>query len=154
LRYRLRVNQLRRGGIVNSVILTLFTALCLVAAVGLFFGGFMLGLLGLPHVRPVAQVWIWDGLIGAFLFSWMIGLLTELQRTDALWGDRARRLPVSPIGAFLVNYVSSLFCLSLVLFVPAMTGLILGQTIARGPQMLLAFPLLAAFILAVTALTY
>src|SRR6185369_10076515 len=39
-------------------------------------------------------------------------------------------------------------------FVPGMVGLILGQVFAGSVRMLLALPLLAAFVLALTALTY
>ncbi len=39
-------------------------------------------------------------------------------------------------------------------FVPAMIALAIGLVVAKGPAMLLQFPLLAAFILMVTALTY
>jgi ABC-2 type transport system permease protein len=154
LRYRLRVNQLSRSGIVNQVILSLFAVAGIVAVMGAFFGGLLIGLFAFRHAQPVVRMWVWDGLIVAFLFSWMIGLLTELQRTDGLALDRFLHLPVSPFGAFLINYISSLFGLSMILFVPGMIGLILGQAVADGPQMLLALPLLAAFVLAVTALTY
>ena len=154
LRYRLRVNQLKRGGIANQVLLALLAAVAVFVAIGAFFGGFLIGLFAFRHAPLVVRMWVWDGLIIAFLFSWMIGLLTELQRTDALSLDKFLHLPVSLVGAFAINYVSSLASLSLLLFVPGMTGLILGQTFAEGPQMLLAFPLLAAFVLAITALTY
>jgi hypothetical protein len=154
LRYRLGVNQLNRSGITNQIILTLLSVAGVVAAVGAFFGGLLAGLLAFRQAPPVVRLWVWDGLIIFFLFAWLIGLLTELQRTDALALDRFLHLPVSPFGAFLINYVSSLFSFIMILFVSGMTGLILGQTIAEGPQMLLALPLLAAFILAVTGPTY
>jgi ABC-2 type transport system permease protein len=153
LRYRLRVNQLRRGGIANSILLGFITVFCFIAAIGLFVGGFFLGLFAFHTSPPVVRLIVWDGLIAAFLFGWMIGLMTELQRSDALSLDKFLHLPVSPVGAFLINYVSSLFSLSLIMFVPGMVGLILGEAFADGPQMLLALPLLAAFILAVTGLT-
>ncbi len=154
LRYRLRVNQLKRGGIVNSILLALIAVTLVLAAIGLFIGGFSVGLFAFRSASPVVRLLVWDGFIGAFVISWMIGLMTELQRTDALSLDKFLHLPVSPVGAFIINYVSSLFSLSLVLFVPGMTGLILGEAFSDGPRMLLALPLLAAFILAVTGLTY
>ena len=94
-------------------------------------------------------------MVVAFLFFWMIGLLTELQRAEGLALDKFLHLPVSPAGAFLINYLSSLFSLTLIVFVPAMIGLIAraGRS-PMGPAMLLALPLLAAFVLAVTAVTY
>ena len=83
-----------------------------------------------------------------------MGLLTDLQRSDPLTLDKFLHLPVSPSGVFLTNYVSSLFTITLVLFLAAAVGLLLGQLIAFGPLMLLAFPLLAGFVFAVTAVTY
>ena len=154
LRWRLRVNQLKKGGIVNAVLLTVLAVAAVGVAVGMFVGGFLGGALGMPMASPELQLLIWDGVVVGFLFTWMIGLLTELQRTDALTLDKFLHLPVSPAGVFLVNYLSSLVALSTVVFVPAMVGLLLGQVFAGGFALLLGFPLLAAFILAVTAVTY
>ncbi|MFL5342515.1 MAG: hypothetical protein ACJ8F7_20405 [Gemmataceae bacterium] len=154
LRYRLRVNQLKRGGVVNQVIVILVTIALTIGAIGSFFGGLAIGLFAFRHAPFPVRMWVWDGLLLAFLFSWMIGLLTDLQRSDGLSLEKFLHLPVSPVGAFVINYVSSLFTISMVLFVPGMSGVILGQTISDGPVMLLAFPLLAALLLAVTALTY
>src|SRR5689334_7782660 len=63
-------------------------------------------------------------------------------------------LPVSLSGVFLVNYVASLFTLSTTLVVPLMTGLAAGLVVSKGPMMLWLFPLMAAFLFTVTALTY
>ncbi|HVK07321.1 MAG TPA: hypothetical protein VM597_00955 [Gemmataceae bacterium] len=154
LRWRLRVNQFKRAGTLNLVLVAIATVCALASAVGLFFGGFALGLWGLPDAPPAVRLYVWDGLVLAFLFAWLIGLLAEIQRSDALSIDKVLHLPVSPAGAFVVNYLSSLLSLTLVVFVPAMTGLLLGQVFAHGPRMLLGFPLLASFVLVVTALTY
>ncbi len=154
LRFRLRANQLKRAGVLNSIIFTIIIALAAFGSVGLFVAGVLIGLFVLPQTPPVVGMLVWDGAIAAFLFSWMIGLLTELQRTDGLSLDKFLHLPVSPFGAFLVNYVSSLFSISLLLFVAGTTGLIAGQVFSEGPRMLLALPLLAAFVLAITAVTY
>src|SRR5262249_14398791 len=51
-------------------------------------------------------------------------------------------------------YLGSLLSLSIIVFVPAMIGLSLALVFTQGVQMLLVFPLLAAFLLVVTALTY
>src|SRR5262249_43190461 len=52
------------------------------------------------------------------------------------------------------NYFSSLASVSLLLFLPAMIGLSLGLFLSRGWPMLLLLPMLASFLLMVTALTY
>ncbi|HET6572467.1 MAG TPA: hypothetical protein VFG68_02605 [Fimbriiglobus sp.] len=154
LRWRLRVNQLRRGGIANTVVLILLATVVGVAAVVLLVGGFLVGLLALRNQPPDVVLYVWDGVVAGFLFTWAVGLLSDLHRSDALSLDRFLHLPVSPAGAFLVNYLSSWVRLGTILFVPAMTGLALGQTLSHGPAMLLTLPLLAAFLLAVTAVTY
>src|SRR5689334_10273022 len=129
-------------------------ALAGVAAVGLFVAGVLVGLFALPHASPMVRLLVWDGVVVAFLFCWMIGLLTEVQRAEGLALDKFLHLPVSVSGAFVINYLSSLFSITLMAFVPGMVGPALGQLFSEGPAMLLAFPLLAAFVFALTAITY
>lgn len=154
LRWRLRVNQLRRGGIANVIILGILTALVVVTAVVLFVTFFLVGLLALPKVPPAVLLYVWDGLVVALVFCWTIGLLTELQRSDSLSLDKFLHLPVSLTGAFLINYLSSFLSVNLVLFVPSMFALCLALVFTRGPIMLLTFPLLAAFLLMLTGVTH
>jgi hypothetical protein len=108
----------------------------------------------LRTAAPRVVMVIWDGAIVGFLFFWMIGLISELQRADALSLDRFLHLPVSPTGVFLINYVGSNVSLSLVLFLPAMLGLSAGLVLSHGAGMLPLFPLVAAFFLMITAVTY
>ncbi|MBP3960409.1 hypothetical protein J8F10_34720 [Gemmata sp. G18] len=154
LRWRLRINQFRKAGALNAALFIVFVVSTLIAAVGLLVTGFLVGLLALPHASPTVRLLVWDGVVLAFLFFWMIGLLTELQRAEGLALDKVMHLPVSPSGAFVINYISSLFSLTLIAFTPGMVGLILGQVCAGSVVTLLALPLLAAFVLAVTGLTY
>ena len=44
LRWRLRMNQFRKAGTVNTVLFIIFAVLCLIAAVSLFFVGLAVGL--------------------------------------------------------------------------------------------------------------
>jgi hypothetical protein len=154
LRWRLRINQIRRAGTVNAVILAVLAVLAGFLSLLLFVGLFLVGLLALGEVSPVVILYVWDGLVVGFLFTWLITLVADLQRSEALSLQKFLHLPVSPVGAFLINYVSSLFSLTLLIFAPAMFGLSLGLACSRGPASLLLLPLLAAFLLMVTALTY
>jgi len=154
LRWRLRYNQFRKAGTVNAVFFFIYAVLAIVASAGLFVTGLLVGLFAMPHAPPVVRLYVWDGIVLVFVFFWMIGLLIELQRAEGLALDKILHLPVSPSGAFLVNYLSSLSSLTLIAFVPGMIGLILGQSISISPSTLLALPLLAAFVLAITAVTY
>jgi hypothetical protein len=154
LRWRLFANQLRRGGMTNVVVTGIVAALAAVVAVGAAVGLFLVGLFALADAPPAAVLYTWDGLVGAFLLFWAVGLVVELQRAEALSLEKFLHLPVSLRSAFAVNYLASLVNLCLVFFLPAMLGLAAGLVLSRGPAMLLAFPLLAAFLLAVTAPTY
>lgn len=154
LRWRLRVNQFRKAGAVNAVFFAIFAVICLITAVTLAVVGLVVGMLAFRDAPAYAVMFTWDGIVVAVLFSWMIGLITDLQRSEALSLDRFLHLPVSLSGAFLINYLSSLFSITLIVFVPGIIGLILGTSFSRGPLMLLQLPLLAAGLFALTAITY
>jgi len=123
-------------------------------ALGLFVLFFLIGQYTLSRSSPEVILYVWDGMVLAFLTLWTTGLIAELQRYDVLSLDKFMHLPVSPVGAFGINYLSSLFCPTLLLFVPAMVGLSLGLVVARGAAMLTLAPLLASLLLMVTALTH
>ena len=73
LRWRLRINQLKRGGIANVVILSLLAIVAVFGAAAMFVGSILIGLFALADVSPEVILYVWDGLILAFLFSWAIG---------------------------------------------------------------------------------
>jgi hypothetical protein len=154
LRWRLVVNTAKRAGAVSAAITAIVAVFALMSSLALFTGGLFFGALGMPHLPPVGRLGVWTGLVLFFLFFWTIGLLTALQRSESLALDKVLHLPVSPAGGFLVNYLSSFLSVTLILFVPGMVGLALGEVYSAGPVMLLGFPLLAAFVFALTALTY
>jgi ABC-2 type transport system permease protein len=154
LRWRLLVNQSRRAGALNAVLMMIVVVAVLLMAIPLFFACYALGLYAIPEATPTHLLYVSDALIAAFLLFWGIGLLTELQRTESLALSKFLHLPVSPTGAFLINYVSSLLRLSLIVFAPVMLGFALALVSTKGLLLLLTLPLLAAFLLMVTALTY
>lgn len=154
LRWRVRLNQLQRGGTVNTVLTIGLYAIGLVASVTMFFLALLVGILTLPKASPEHILYMWDVVAVVFLFFWMIGLVTELQRSDALSFEKLLHLPISLSGAFVFNYISSLFSFSLIVFLPAMVGLSIALVIVKGPSMLIVFPLVAGFILMVTGITY
>jgi ABC-2 type transport system permease protein len=154
LRWRLLVNQWRRGGPLNAMLMMILAVGLLVMAVPLFATCFAIGLFAFPGAAPVHLLYAWDGMIVGFVFFWGIGLLTELQRTETLSLSKFLHLPVSVNGAFLINYASSLLRLSLIVFVPVMFGFGLALVVSRGVLLLSVLPLTAAFLLMVTALTY
>jgi hypothetical protein len=154
LRWRLRVNQLKKGGVLNTVVLAIAAAGIVMAAVGMAIGCFLVGLLVLGDAPPVARLFVWDGLVVAYLFCWAIVLLNDLQRSESLSLEKFLHLPVSPTGVFVVNYLSSLVGITTIIFAPAMIALGLGLTFSRGVTAILAVPLVVAFFFAITAVTY
>jgi ABC-2 type transport system permease protein len=153
LRWRIRRNQMKRAGALSAVLFIIVAVAGVFISLGLFAGSIALGVYALGDVSPLTLLFIWDGMTVAFLFVWMISLVSDLQRSEVLSLDKFMHLPVSLTGAFLINYLSGLINLPMVIFVPPMVGLTIGLAISRGPALLLTLPVLAAFLLMVTALT-
>ncbi len=154
LRWRLLWNQWRRAGAINVVLMAILITGALVTVIPLSIACFVLGLYAIPRAAPAHLLYAWDGLVVAFLFFWVVGLVTELQRTEPLSLAKFMHLPVSANGAFLINYVSSLFRLSLIVFGPLMLAFALALVVTKGILLLPVVPAFAAFLMMVTALTY
>jgi ABC-2 type transport system permease protein len=154
LRRRLFRNRMRRAGKFNAIVTQILMVLAGVASVAMSFVALGLGVWLLPKASPDHVLYLWTGVVVAFLFFWMLGVMTELQRSEVLSIEKLFHFPISPSGAFVINYLSSLVCLSLILFLPAMIGLAIASVYAMGPWMLISLPLLFGFILMVTAITY
>jgi hypothetical protein len=154
LRWRLARNQWTRGKGVGAVIAVLVAVgACVLGGVS-FVVALLGGIYGLSAAKAVVLWGVWCGVTAGFLFFWMIGLLQEIQRSETIDLQRLMHLPVALGQMFVINYIASLFALSLVIVLPAMLGLALGLTISRGPAMLLLAPLALGLIFMVTAWTY
>ena len=154
VRWRLSANQVKRSGKLGALIAAILAGLRILGGVLAFIIGLIVGIFALNHAEPRIIMAVWDGVAAGFILFWMIGLISELQRTELLSLDNFMHLPVSPSGAFLINYIGSSIGLSLILFLPAMMGLSMGLTVSRGPAMLSLFPLVVSFFLMITAVTY
>ena len=154
LRWRILVNRVRRTGKLSNVLFGLLLVVGSVICVGLFATALILGVEILPETEPASLMLTWIVLALLFLFSWMVGLMTDLQRSDVMSFQNLAHLPVSLGWVFLYNYLSSFVSLSMAIFLPAMLGLCLAMVIVHGPLMLLSFPLLLGFFGMVTAVTY
>ena len=154
LRWRLAANQGNRQGLlvrVLSYILWLFLVLASLASLA---AGFVLGNLKMATLQIDQFMYIWDGLVISFLFFWLVGLLGELQRSDILSLGRFLYLPVTPYGAFLINYLGSSASLTAIVTFSFMSGITIGLLISIGSEMLILVPLVASFFLMMTAVTY
>jgi len=154
LRWRLTRNQWSRGGRLNAVLTMI-----------ILIGGFVLGLLGavagvlvgffrMAEFSPEMLLGFWDAIILVFLFFWVIGLVSEIQRSESIDIGKMLHLPISLNDIFVVNYFASHLTLSIILFLPAMLGLSLGLLLGRSIYMILMFPLVLGFIFMITAWTY
>src|SRR5262245_23200236 len=119
-----------------------------------FVGGLLGAAQGLGEAKPTVVMGIWLGVTVAFLFFWMIGLLSELQRSETIDLQRLMHLLVALGQMFVINYVASHVTLSIILMLPAMTGLALGLMLSRGPAMVLLLPLAWSMVFMITAWTY
>jgi len=158
LRWRILVNRIRRTGKLSNFFLGVLVLLGVAAAVGSFSLALSVGREELPGAEPFDVLLMWAILGAIFLFSWMIGLVADLQRSDAMSFKRLLHLPVSLRWVFLYNYLSSFVSLSMVLFVPAMLGLVVATALEGGSAGAGAAALtllgVVGFLGLVTALTY
>ena len=154
LRWRLTQNQWKRSGNVSAVIAAVVFAAGLVMAATTFVGGIIAGLLALRDVSSTVVMGLWLGLTAAFLFFWLIGLVSELQRSETIDLQRLMHLPVQLGQLFLINYAASHLTMSIIVMVPAMAGLAIGLVLARGWSMLLMLPLALSMVFMITAWTY
>ncbi|MGO8926441.1 MAG: hypothetical protein ACLQU3_06065 [Limisphaerales bacterium] len=154
LRWRLTRNQWQRAGGFGAVMAVIVAVSAVTLGAATFVGGLIGAALGLGNAKPVVVMGIWLGATAAFLFFWLIGLLSELQRSETIDLQRLMHLPVALGQMFVINYVASLLALSIILMVPAMTGLALGLTFSRGPAMLLLLPLAWSMVFMISAWTY
>ena len=154
LRWRILANRIRRTSSVMDALFALFILLCVVASLGLGVLAFGIGVEQLPEAEPADLLKVWAALAIGFLFFWVIGLLTDLQRSDAMSFKNLLHLPLSLEWVFLYNYLSSFVSLSIAIFLPAMLGLSLALVVVHGPGLAWSFPLVLAFFGMITALTY
>jgi len=154
LRWRLTRNQWSRGGQLNAV-LTL-----IVAVIGLALGfaggiaGLLVGIFALAKASPPVMLVAWDLIVGVFLFLWLAGVVSEIQRSETIDISRMLHLPISLRNIFMVNYLASHLTFSIILFLPAMLGLSLGLILGGRGFMILMFPLALGVVFMITAWTY
>jgi hypothetical protein len=154
LRWRLTRNQWSRGGQLNAIITAVVTVfLSLTGAAG-GLAGVLVGIFALVKVSPRVILGVWDATIGAFLLFWIIGILSEIQRSETIDIGKMLHLPVSMKSIFFVNYLASHVTSSIIVFVPWMMGLSIGLAVSRGWAMLWLMPLALGFVFMITAWTY
>ncbi len=136
LRWRLAANQFARHRLLHTIVLSvLFVGLVLIMFASLIVGVLLPWLLA-KDTTPQTILLSWDVVICCYLVFWVFGLLTEVRQTELIVLDKLMHLPVSLVGAFLMNFCGSLISLTNAVFVPGMVGAVIGSLIAIGPKML------------------
>jgi ABC-2 type transport system permease protein len=157
LRWRLTRNQMRKNGGIAVAITMIATVFVFLFSIGAGIGGVALGVFAGKFGERITSAGV---LIGAdvftlaFVFFWLMGVVAEVQRSEAIDLQKLLHLPLTLGWLFGVNYIVSLISLGVVVFVPLVTGLTVGLCIGRGLKMILLFPLGMSFMFLVTAWTY
>ena len=154
LRWRLTRNQWAKsagiGGAIAAIV-AVVTLMMSTAGVGV---GFAVGAFALAKAKPEVIMFVWLGMTLAFVFVWIIGLITDLQRSETIDLQRLMHLPVQLGQIFVINYVASLLAISVLLYVPASIGLGVGLAVSHGPLMLLMIPLALSMVFMISSWTY
>jgi len=154
LRWRLSRNQWSRGGLFNAVVMMIITVALSVLGMVSGIAGVLVGFLVFAEASPLKLLLVWDVLSGLFLFVWMIGLVSDIQRSETIDIGRMLHLPVSLKDIFFINYLASHLTLSVILFLPLMLGLCLGLILGRGGFMIGLVLLVFGFVFMISAWTY
>ncbi|NQT04182.1 MAG: ABC transporter permease [Planctomycetes bacterium] len=153
LRWRLTRNQWSRSQL-NAVLIMIVAVTVLVLGVVSGVAGVLVGFFVLAEMSPQRLLLAWDVFFGVFLFAWMIGMVSEIQRSETIDISRMLHLPISLRDIFLVNYIASHMTISIILFLPLILGLCLGLLLSGRWLMIWMFPLVFCLVFMITAWTY
>ena len=154
LRWRLTRNQMTKGSALNAILRGIALVCGVLLLIGSILGGFVAGYNIFKHVAAGYLLLAADIFTGVFLFLWLLGLLQEIQRAEAIDFQRLMHLPISLRQLFTLNFVASLVTPSLILFLPGTVALALGATLGSGLKWLALIPLALGFFFLITAWTY
>ena len=154
LRWRLTRNQWSRSGQLNAVLIMVIAVALLILSVVSGVAGVLIGFFILAERSPTSLLLAWDMFFCAFLFAWMIGMVSEIQRSETIDISRMLHLPISLRDIFLVNYLASHLTISIILFLPLILGLCLGLLLSGQWLMIWMFPLVLGLVFMITAWTY
>jgi len=154
LRWRLTRNQWSRGGKLNAVLTIIIAVIGLALGFAGCIAGLLAGTFALAKASPPVMLIVWDLIVGVFLFLWLAGVVSEIQRSETIDISRMLHLPISLRNIFMVNYLASHLTFSIILFLPAMLGLSAGLILGGRGFMVLMFPLAIGVVFMITAWTY
>ena len=153
LRGRILRNQIANASKANRILTIAMLVVGGLASITMFFLALFASSL-LQQLTTTFLMFVWLVAVLVFLLTWSTGVLTELQRSEPLALDRFLHLPVSPMNAFLVNFASSFFSISIFMIFPALLGLAIAQVRIYGWHMMFGVLMLFAFLFFIVAVTY
>lgn len=113
--------------------MVLLTVVGVTSIFSALFLGYYVGIVYLPDLSPLWVLLIWDCIVVAFLVWWLAGVLLHLQLGGERFSlTRLMHMPVSPQGAFLLNFLSSQMRVSLGFFLALMLGLSVAHSVVHG----------------------
>jgi hypothetical protein len=110
--------------------------------------------MALKSVSAQVMMLVWDGVAVAVLVFSLLGVLTEVQRSESIDLARLLHLPIGLRQVFVFNYLISLVSLSTVAGLAVMLGLSVGLCFSHGWRFALLVPLVLGFAFMVTAWIY
>ena len=113
IRFQLTLNQIRKAGIANSILLTIFGVALVLFVVSSFVGTLTIGVAWLTDASASRVMFAWNALVVGFLFMWGVNVMSRVQQNDAISIDKLLHLPITFHSAFLLNYVSTFANLTL-----------------------------------------
>ena len=152
LRYKLSIHQEKKAGQLNVVLTRIFRVVLVAASALAFIIPIAVGFWFLRGVADRQLLAVWNGMVMFFLFSACMSLFGKLQLNEVISIERLLHLPVSLNGAFLINYLSSFFDATTLLFVPGMLGYTIGVILTKGSSMFILLPALLAILFLTTSL--
>ncbi|MFC1735263.1 hypothetical protein ACFL1X_04045 [Candidatus Hydrogenedentota bacterium] len=154
LKYIIFKRTLFKGHLASTVVFALVTPLLVLLCIAVGIGAFFIGreLVEPGEARHILIVM--DVFLGIVLLFWMVGLLSELQRSETVDFRKMLYLPVSLKAVFALNFAVSLLSPMLFFFAFGILGLLLGLTVNFGPIVWLGLPLSVLFYLCLSSWTY
>ena len=154
LRFQLSLNQIRKGGAVNSILASIISVGLIIFAISSFLGTIVFGGVWLRQLEVDRILGLWNIVVMGFLTMWSFYLMNRIHQNDVISMDKLLHLPTTFHGAFLLNFLSTFTNLTMLSVAPTIIGLAIAMPIARGWSLAIAIPLTLSFLFMVVAITY
>ena len=111
LRWQMATNQFRKSSTINRVVSMVLTVLAALGSLGAFVFAVGWGRVLLSKIEPFQMIFVWDAIVGIFLFAWAIALMVELQKlAGQLHNFTATAGNAGPVRGFGHVFRQSLCC--------------------------------------------